>query len=35
MHGHVVKQLKEKDEFTYNFMEPNTFIVACKISWTS
>jgi hypothetical protein len=32
MHDQVAKKLREKDEITYNFMEPNTFLVAQKIS---
>jgi hypothetical protein len=32
MHDEASKKLGEKDEITYNFMEPNTFLTTRKIS---
>jgi len=32
MHDEALKKLGEKDEITYNFIEPNIFVTTYKIS---
>jgi hypothetical protein len=32
MHDEASKKFGKKDEISYNFMEPNTFLAICKIS---